>query len=119
MDLSLHLFGVCLSTAKMSGCECKPIRRSRQQMTLRIDKSFDRNTTTIRLIGRVRAEHLDELNAQIKNSKPPVALDLVEVDLVDVDVVRFLGACKAKGVKLTGCSPYIRHWIAIELERGQ
>ena len=100
MDLSLHLFGVCLSTAKMSGCECKPSRRSRQQMTLRIDKSFDRNTTTIRLIGRVRAEHLDELNAQIKNSEPPVALDLVEVDLVDVDVVRFLGACKAKGVKL-------------------
>jgi len=32
-------------------------------------------------------------------------------------VVRFLGACQAKGVKLTGCSPYIRHWIAIELER--
>ena len=72
-------------------------------MTLRIEKSSERNTTTIRLIGRVRAEYLDALNAEIKNSEPPVALDLREVSLVDVDVVRFLGACKAKGVKLTGC----------------
>jgi len=102
VDLSLHLLNVCLSTAKM---------------TLRIEKSSEGNTTTIRLIGRVRAEHLDALNAEIENSEPPIALDLGEVSLVDVDVVRFLGACRAKGVKLTGCSPYIRHWIAIELER--
>ena len=51
------------------------------------------------------------------NSEPRVALDLGEVSLVDVDVVRFLGAWQVKGAKLTGCSPYIRHWIAIELER--
>src|SRR6185295_14097651 len=102
MDLSLHSVGVCLSTAKM---------------TLRIEKSSDGNTTTIRLIGRVQAEHLEALDAEIKNSEPPVALDLDEVSLVDVEVVRFLGACQAKGVMLTGCSLYIRHWIAIELER--
>jgi len=86
------------------------------KMTLKIEKSSEGNST-IRLIGRVQAEHLDALNAEIKNSEPPVALDLGEVHLVDVDVVRFLGACQAKGVQLTGCSPYIRHWIAIELER--
>ena len=86
-------------------------------MTLRIEKSSEGNATTIRLIGRVRAEYLDALNVEIKNSESPVALDLREVSLLDVDVVRFLGACKAKGVKLTGCAPYIRHWIAIELER--
>jgi hypothetical protein len=86
-------------------------------MTLRIEKSPEGNTTTIRLIGRVQAEHLDALKTEIKNSKPPVALDLAEVSLVDIDVVRFLGACQVKGARLTGCSPYIRHWIAIELER--
>ena len=85
-------------------------------MTLRIEKSFEANTTTIRLIGRVRAEHLDELNAQIKNSEACVAVDLGEVSLVDVDVVGFLGACQAKSVKITGCAPYIRDWIAKELE---
>ena len=88
-------------------------------MTLRIEKSSESNTTTFRLIGRVQAEHLEALDEEIKASELPVALDLGEVDLVDVDVVRFLGACQVKGVKLTGCSPYIRHWIAIELERGQ
>ena len=86
-------------------------------MTLRIEKSSEGTSTTIRLIGRVRAEHLEALDAEIKNSEPPLALDLGEVSLVDVDVVRFLGTCKAKGINLTGCSPYIRHWIAIELER--
>ena len=86
-------------------------------MTLRIEKFSEANTTTLRLIGRVQAEHLDALNAEIENSEPPVALDLGEVGLVDIDVVRFLGACQAKGVQLTGCSLYIRHWIAIELER--
>ena len=40
-----------------------------------------------------------------------IVLDLEEVTLVDVDVVRFLGMCEAKGVELVRCSPYIREWI--------
>jgi hypothetical protein len=86
-------------------------------MTLRIEKSCEANTTALRLIGRVQAEHLDELNRLIANNEPDITLDLSEVNLVNIDVVRFLGACQAKGVRLTGCSPYIRDWIAIELER--
>jgi len=86
-------------------------------MTLRIEKSCEANTEALRLIGRVQAEHVDELNRLIENNEPDITLDLGEVNLVDIDVVRFLGACQAKGVRLTGCSPYIRDWIAIELER--
>jgi hypothetical protein len=86
-------------------------------MTLRIEKSFEANTPALRLIGRVQAEHLDELKRLVKNNEPHTTLDLSEVSLVDIDVVRFLGACQAKGVRLTGCSPYIRDWIALELER--
>src|SRR5438105_14062350 len=77
-------------------------------MTLRIEKSCEANTTALRLMGRVRAEHLDELNRLIENNEPDITLDLSEVNLVDIDVVRFLGACQAKGVRLTGRSPYIR-----------
>ena len=40
-----------------------------------------------------------------------IAIDLEEVTLVDVEVVRFLGMCEAKGVELAHCSPYIREWI--------
>ena len=38
-------------------------------------------------------------------------LDLEEVTLVDLDVVRFLGVSEAAGVELVNCSPYIRDWI--------
>ena len=38
-------------------------------------------------------------------------LDLQEVTLVDVEVVRFLGLYEAKGVELSHCSPYIREWF--------
>ena len=86
-------------------------------MTLRIEKSCEANTVALRLIGRVQAEHLDELKRLVKNNEPDTTLDLSEVSLVDIDVVRFLGACQAKGVRLAGCSPYIRDWIALELER--
>ena len=43
-----------------------------------------------------------------------MALDLDEVTLVDVEVVRFLGVCEAAGIALLHCSPYIREWIAKE-----
>ena len=66
-------------------------------MTLKIEKYSDGTSTTIRLIGRMQAEHLAELEKQIRESGPEIALDLEEVDLVDVQVVRFLGACEARG----------------------
>jgi anti-anti-sigma regulatory factor len=87
-------------------------------MTLRIEKVFDGQLTTLRLIGRLQAEHLDELTAQIKDSEPRVVLDLAEVSLVDVEAVRFLGICQAVDVRLVNCSPFIRDWIAKEQHRG-
>ena len=85
-------------------------------MTLKIEKYADEYGTTIRLIGRVQAEHLAELETQIKESGSKVALDLEEVNLVDVEVVRFLGRCEAQGVKLLNCCPYIRDWIGKECD---
>jgi hypothetical protein len=35
-------------------------------MTLKIEKYSDGHSTTIRLIGRMRAEHLEELEKQIR-----------------------------------------------------
>jgi hypothetical protein len=85
-------------------------------MTLRIEKVSDGPCTTIRLIGRMRAEHLEELKAQIAGGGSPIALDLEEVNLVDVEVVRFLGICQAEGIRLEHCSPYIKDWILQEGE---
>jgi hypothetical protein len=84
-------------------------------MTLRIEKVCEGHGTTIRLIGRVRGEHLEELQALINRSgeKKP-ALDLEEVGLVDLKVVHFLSDCQNQGLELLHCSPYIHEWISRE-----
>ena len=84
------------------------------RMTLRIERVSDGGVTTIRLIGRLRAEHLDALKVEIKRSGSRVMLDLEELSLVDVDTVRFLGTCQEAGIKIVNSSPYINDWIAKE-----
>jgi anti-anti-sigma regulatory factor len=83
-------------------------------MTLKIEKYSDGARTKIRLIGRMQAEHLAELEKQIRESGSEIVIDMEELDLVDVQVVRFLGACEAQGITLINCSPYMRDWIGKE-----
>lgn len=47
-----------------------------------------------------------------------VVLDLDELTLVDVDVVRFLAAWEAEGVEVLHCAPYIRDWMLRETDRS-
>jgi hypothetical protein len=61
--------------------------------------------TTIRLIDRLRAEYLPALKAQMEDSRPSIRLELDEVTLVDVDVVRFLGVCELNGIELYTAQP--------------
>jgi hypothetical protein len=63
------------------------------------------------LLGRLTAEHLEELQRQI-DYHAPAALNLADVTLVDRVVVDFLGRCEAKNVELRRCPGYIREWIA-------
>ena len=77
----------------------------RSTVTLKIETISDGHCTTIRLIGRMQAEHLDELKAQIGDSKSEVVLDLDEVNLVDVQIVRFLATCEERGVRLSTAPP--------------
>ena len=83
-------------------------------MTLRIETYVDRGSTILRLIGRMQAEHVSEVERQIEESGTKVALDLEEVTLVDVYVVHFLGTCEIRGISILNCSPYITDWIAKE-----
>jgi hypothetical protein len=54
------------------------------------------------------------LKAEIEPAGPRVALDLEEVDLVDIEAVRFLNACVAERVSVLHCSRYIRQWMLRE-----
>ena len=83
-------------------------------MVLKIEKDSDGQQTTIRLIGHMQSEHLEELKAQIQDSRPRIVLDLEEVTLVDVEVVRFLGVYEAEGGTVLHCAPYIQEWMRRE-----
>jgi hypothetical protein len=83
-------------------------------VTLKIEKIVRKRRTTVRLIGRVQAEDLEEVAKQLATVGPGVVLELDEVTLVDVDAVRFLNKCAAEGVRLINCSPYIREWMSRE-----
>jgi hypothetical protein len=86
-------------------------------MTLKIEKDSDERKTVVRLSGRLRSEHLDELKMQINGDQLQVALDLDGVTLVDIEAVRFLNACEKSGVELLHCCPYIREWMIREKDR--
>ena len=89
-------------------------RPSRRVVILKIEQGSHGGKTTIRLIGRFQSEHLGELKKQLEGKGPECDLDLEEVTLVDIDVVRFLGRCKAKGMRILHCSRYIRVWMSRE-----
>jgi hypothetical protein len=78
---------------------------------LRIVKRFDGARTIFKISGRIRSGDLEELRGQMGGYAGGIVLDLEEVTLVDVEVVRFLGMCEAKGVELVHCPPYIREWV--------
>jgi hypothetical protein len=84
-------------------------------MTLRIERARAR----IRLSGEFRSEHLDQVKAEIELCESPQVLDLEELDLIDVESVRFLNACEAKGISVLHCSPYIRKWMLREQSHSQ
>jgi len=60
----------------------------------------------------MQSEHLDELKRQLE--RPRFVLDLAELTLIDVDVVRFLNSCQREGIEFVNCSPYIREWMRRE-----
>jgi hypothetical protein len=91
-----------------------------KEALLRIETDSDGQTKVIRLIGRLQSEHVDQLKRQLDDDRVArTVLDLKEITLVDIDVVRFLGASEDKGVELRHCSPYVRDWIDHERDEGK
>jgi hypothetical protein len=86
-------------------------------MTLKIERISGKRRTRIRLSGAFRSEHRDQVKAEIERGGPRVTLDLEELDLVDIEGVRFLIACEWAGVSILHCSPYIREWMLRERSR--
>ena len=94
--------------------DCSSERRS---MTLKITRIADKHETRICVSGQLRSEHVDQLKAEVERGGPRVVLDLGELDLVDIEGVRFLNACESAGVSILHCSPYITEWMMQERSR--
>jgi anti-anti-sigma regulatory factor len=83
-------------------------------MTLKIERISGKRRTRIRLSGELRCEHLDQVRAEIARGGPRIVLDLEEVDLIDLKGICLLNACRAEGISVLHCSPYIREWMLRE-----
>jgi hypothetical protein len=87
-------------------------------MTLKIERISGKRRALIRLSGEFRSNYIDQVKAEIERGRP-VALDLEEVDLVDVETVRFLNACEAESIPVLHCSPYVKEWMFRERAIGR
>jgi len=86
-------------------------------MVLRIEPAPNDSPTLLKLVGRIASPDVQELKALIAEMPNPVALDLQEVKLVDLDAVRFLAAVERGGLELRNLPPYVREWVLLERKR--
>ena len=86
-------------------------------MVLRIEEVPGDSGTTFTLIGRITSPDVQDLKARLAEARNPVALDLEDVRLVDLDAVRFLAAAERRGVELRQLPQYVREWILLEKSR--
>ena len=61
--------------------------------------------------GSLESTSTRQIAEAVRAKRFPICLDMTEVTLVAVDIVRFLETCEARGVELVNCSPYIREWL--------
>ena len=80
---------------------------------LKIRRSEDDGLAIFALSGRIEGQHVSELQGLLAGEAEvaEIALDLEEVRLVDREVVKFLAACEARGIRLRNCPSYVREWI--------
>ena len=81
---------------------------------LRMEKVSDGCVNTLRLSGRIQSDGIASIQSAMNDGCSHEILDLTEVTLVDIAVVRFLLNCENEGVELVQCPPYVREWMVRE-----
>ena len=90
-------------------------------MTLRIQRSVERESVVFTLTGRIQAAQVPELLDLVRSESAAggIIFDLEQVKLVGRDAVLFLLLSEALGARLRNCSAYIREWINQERNARQ
>jgi len=81
---------------------------------LRIERNSRQCAATLRLSGRIQSDRIACIRSAMNDGCALKILDLSEVTLVDIDVVRFLIRCEDDGIDLVQCPPYVREWMVRE-----
>jgi hypothetical protein len=71
--------------------------------------------------GRIDCTYVELLQELIENEKTAkgrLALDLTEVTVVSLEVVRALTVAETNGIELQNCPAYVREWISRVRECG-
>jgi hypothetical protein len=85
---------------------------------LRIEKDSDGCASRLRLSGRIQSDHIACIQSAMNDGCTRRILDLSEVILVDIAVVRFLIRCEEEGIELVECPLYVRGWMLRERAEG-
>jgi hypothetical protein len=85
---------------------------------LRIEKDSDGCVNRLRLSGRIQSDRIACIRSAMNDGCARNILDLSEVTLVDIAVVRFLIRCEDEGIELVQCPPYVREWMLRERAEG-
>jgi hypothetical protein len=85
---------------------------------LRIEKNSDGCITKVALMGRIQSNHIALVQSALNDACEHTVLDLGQVTLVDLGVIRFLIGCEDSGIALVQCPAYVREWILRERAEG-
>ena len=85
---------------------------------LKIEKDSGGCVTKLRLSGRLKSDLIASIRSEMDSDCASKILDLSEVTLVDLGVVRFLIGCEDAGVNLSQCPAYVREWMLRERAEG-
>ncbi len=88
-------------------------------MVLRIEETQSDPVTLLMLSGKLIWPDVLELKTEIAEAASPVALDLNQVGLVDLDAVQFLLEAERRGIELRHVPKYVREWMYLERPRRQ
>ena len=74
--------------------------------------------TKLRLSGRIQSDQITSIRSEIDDHCTSKVLDLGDVTLVDVGVVRFLIECEDEGIELAHCPAWVQEWMLRERAEG-
>ncbi len=97
---------------------CCVMTRWVDQAMLRIEKDCSGCVTKLVLSGRIQSDHIACVRSEMSEGCGRKILDLSQVTLVDLGVVRLLISCEDEGIELVQCPPYVREWILRERAEG-